>query len=102
MGHSEKFKTYVAQRGYNLLSPAQYGKVLENAGFINVKAEDRSEQFAGVLRSEIEKTESIKAEFIREFDEAGYKYIVEGWQEKLGRVESGDQRWGLFYAEKSL
>lgn len=36
----------------------------------------------------------------QEFDEAGYKYIVDGWKEKLGRVEMGDQRWGLFYAEK--
>ncbi|XP_005096334.1 phosphoethanolamine N-methyltransferase 3 isoform X2 [Aplysia californica] len=99
--HSEKFKTYVKQRGYNLLSPAQYGKVLEAAGFVNVRAEDRSAQFAKVLKSEIAKTESIKDEFIKEFDEDGYRYIVDGWKEKLGRVEIGDQRWGLFYAEKS-
>ena len=25
--HSEQFKTYVAQRGYHLLSPVQYGEV---------------------------------------------------------------------------
>jgi len=98
--HSEKFKSYVKQRGYNLLSPAQYGKVLENAGFVNVNAQDRSAQFVDVLHSEIKKTESIKDEFIKEFDEAGYKYIVDGWKEKVDRVELGDQRWGLFYAEK--
>jgi len=100
--HSDKFKTYVKQRGYNLLSPAQYGKVLETAGFVNVRAEDRSEQFANVIRSEIVKTESIRDEFVQEFDDAGYKYIVDGWKEKLGRVDIGDQRWGLFYAEKPL
>ena len=38
--------------------------------------------------------------FAQEFDEAGYKYIVDGWKEKVDRVELGDQRWGLFYAEK--
>ncbi|XP_059144451.1 uncharacterized protein LOC131931640 [Physella acuta] len=98
--HSEKFKTYVKQRGYNLLSPAAYGKVLEEAGFVNVRAEDRTQQFADILKVEIARTESIKDEFIAEFNEDGYKYIVDGWKEKLGRVELGDQRWGLFYAEK--
>ena len=38
---------------------------------------------------------------LQEFDEEGYKYIVDGWKVKLGRVEQGDQRWGLFYAEKA-
>ncbi|BFZ12596.1 hypothetical protein BsWGS_15635 [Bradybaena similaris] len=98
--HSEQFKAYVKQRGYNLLSPEAYGKVLEEAGFINVRAEDRTQQFADILRAEIARTENIKEEFIEEFDEDGYKYIVDGWKVKLGRVELGDQRWGLFYAEK--
>ncbi|CAL1532532.1 unnamed protein product [Lymnaea stagnalis] len=98
--HSENFKTYVKQRGYNLLSPAAYGKVLEAAGFVNVRAEDRTQQFADILRTEIERTERIKDEFIQEFDETGYKIIVDGWKEKQGRVDLGDQRWGLFYAEK--
>uniref|UniRef100_A0A2C9L659 phosphoethanolamine N-methyltransferase n=1 Tax=Biomphalaria glabrata TaxID=6526 RepID=A0A2C9L659_BIOGL len=98
--HSDLFKAYVQQRGYNLLSPAAYGKVLEEAGFINVKAEDKTQQFADILKIEIERTESNKEEFIKQFDEDGYNYIVDGWKEKLVRVELGDQRWGLFYAEK--
>ncbi|KAH9503431.1 hypothetical protein Btru_067923 [Bulinus truncatus] len=98
--HSDKFRAYVKQRGYNLLSPAAYGKVLEDAGFINVKAEDKTGQFADILKVEIARTENNKEEFIKQFDEAGYNYIVDGWKEKLVRVELGDQRWGLFYAEK--
>lgn len=98
--HSEEFKAYVKQRGYTLLSPEEYGKTLEQAGFVNVRAEDRSKQFADILKSEISKTESGKEKFIADFDEDGYNKIVIGWKEKLGRVEMGDQRWGLFYAEK--
>ncbi|GFO25063.1 phosphoethanolamine N-methyltransferase-like [Plakobranchus ocellatus] len=100
--HSEKFKGYVKQRGYHLLSPAAYGKVLEQAGFVNVRAEDRSKQFAQILSSEIARTEKGKDQFIADFDESGYNYIVNGWKEKLERVELGDQRWGLFYAEKPI
>ncbi|RUS82646.1 hypothetical protein EGW08_009599 [Elysia chlorotica] len=98
--HSEKFKAYVKQRGYILLSPEAYGKTLEQAGFVDVRAEDRSTQFANILKSEISKTEAGKENFIADFDEDGYNSIVNGWKEKLGRVETGDQRWGLFYAEK--
>ncbi|GFO25066.1 phosphoethanolamine N-methyltransferase-like, partial [Plakobranchus ocellatus] len=100
--HSEKFKGYVKQRGYYLLSPAAYGKVLEQAGFVNIRAEDRSKQFAQILSSEIARSEKGKDQFIADFDEAQYNYIVNGWKEKLERLELGDQRWGLFYAEKPI
>nr|KAG5713033.1 hypothetical protein BaRGS_021827 [Batillaria attramentaria] len=36
----------------------------------------------------------------QEFCEEDYNYIVNGWKDKLVRVGEGDQRWGLFYAEK--
>ncbi|ESO87855.1 hypothetical protein LOTGIDRAFT_219756 [Lottia gigantea] len=100
--HSEEFKAYVKQRGYNLLNPSQYGKVLEKAGLVNVKAEDKTVLFGEILRSELERTLSIKDEFIEEFGEKNYNDIVEGWTDKVKRVGKGDgdQRWGLFYAEK--
>jgi len=99
--HSEDFKKYVKQRGYNLLSPAAYGKVLEEVGFVNVNAKDNTDMFLDVLRGEVTKTEKIKEEFIKEFSESDYNYIVDGWKEKIKRASpSGNQRWGLFYAEK--
>ncbi|XP_074645106.1 uncharacterized protein LOC141914452 [Tubulanus polymorphus] len=100
--HSEQFQKYVKQRGYTLLSPAAYGKVLEEVGFVNVKAEDRTQMFVDVLKNEVAKTENIKDEFIKEFSESDYLYIVDGWKEKITRAsDNGNQRWGLFYAEKS-
>lgn len=36
----------------------------------------------------------------QEFSEEDYLAIVNGWREKLGRSNSGDQRWGLFYATR--
>ncbi|XP_050397141.2 uncharacterized protein LOC126815505 isoform X2 [Patella vulgata] len=98
--HSDAFKLYVKQRGYNLLSPQQYGEVLKEAGLVNVRAEDKSELFTQVLEGELQKTEKMREEFIKEFSEEDYDYIVNGWKDKLVRVRQGDQRWGLFYAEK--
>ncbi|XP_064611284.1 uncharacterized protein LOC135475355 [Liolophura sinensis] len=98
--HTAAFKEYVKQRGYFLISPAQYGKELETAGFVNVRAEDRSEQFIDVLKRELVKFEKMKDEFISEFSVEDYNYIENGWREKIERVTAQDQKWGLFYAEK--
>jgi len=94
------FQNYVKQRGYILYTPPQYGKFIEQAGFSNVRAEDRSAQFIQVIKTELQRAESMKAEFIKEFSEEDYLAIVNGWSEKLQRCNTGDQRWGLFYATR--
>ena len=41
---SDSFAAYIKQRGYDLHTPEAYGKLLERAGFTQVKAEDRTWQ----------------------------------------------------------
>lgn len=38
--------------------------------------------------------------FFQEFSREDYDDIVGGWKDKLVRTAAGDQRWGVFYAEK--
>ncbi|KAJ8255283.1 hypothetical protein GJAV_G00203130 [Gymnothorax javanicus] len=97
---SPQFQEYVQQRGYILYTPSQYGKFLEQAGFSRVRAEDRTSQFMQVIQMELQKMEAITEEFMKEFSEEDYNAIVTGWREKLQRSLQGDQRWGLFYAER--
>nr|XP_033812629.1 phosphomethylethanolamine N-methyltransferase-like [Geotrypetes seraphini] len=97
---SQVFAEYVRQRGYILYTPQEYGKFLEQVGFINVSAEDRTKQFVDVLNMELHRTEDMKEEFTQMFSKEDYNYIVESWKEKLHRCKIGDQRWGFFYAEK--
>uniref|UniRef100_A0A8C9ZME3 phosphoethanolamine N-methyltransferase n=1 Tax=Sander lucioperca TaxID=283035 RepID=A0A8C9ZME3_SANLU len=94
------FEAYVKQRGYVLYTPSQYGKFLQDAGFCNVCSEDRTAQFIQMIKTELQRAEVIKDEFIQEFSEEDYFAIVNGWSEKLERSNSGDQRWGLFYATR--
>ncbi|XP_053541546.1 phosphoethanolamine methyltransferase isoform X2 [Ictalurus punctatus] len=94
------FQEYVNQRGYILYTPQRYGKYLEEAGFTNVRADDRTAQFIQVIKSELKRAEEIKVEFIQEFSQEDYDTIVNGWTEKLQRCETGDQRWGLFCATR--
>lgn len=96
--NSDHFKKYVKQRGCDLLSLAEYGKVLEKAEFTNVQADDRTDLLVECLESDLNKTEEMRDEFIKEFSPEDYDYIVNGLKDKLGRVD--EQRWGVFYAEK--
>jgi phosphoethanolamine N-methyltransferase len=97
---SDRFKAYVASRGYHLLSPSQYGRVLETVGFTDVVAEDRTEHFVEVLKEELERTLITKDEFIKETSEQDFDDIVNGWKSKLVRCADGDQKWGLFIGKK--
>ncbi|KAL8201946.1 hypothetical protein R6Q57_011093 [Mikania cordata] len=97
---SGDFAEYIKQRGYDLHDLETYGQMLRNAGFEQVIAEDRTEQFKEVLSRELERVEKEKEEFIHDFSEEDYNDIVGGWKAKLVRSGSGEQRWGLFFAKK--
>lgn len=96
-----QFAEYVKQRGYILYTPPQYGKFIEQAGFSRVRADDRTAQFIHVIKTELERAETIKNEFIKEFSEEDYLAIINGWSDKLQRCNTGDQRWGLFHATRN-
>lgn len=97
---SQQFDQYVASRGYHLLTPNQYGQVLKDAKFINVTAEDRTQQFIGILQDEVKRTKASKTAFIQDTSPEDYDAIVDGWTNKIQRCQDGDQKWGLFIAQK--
>ncbi|XP_034699396.1 phosphomethylethanolamine N-methyltransferase-like [Vitis riparia] len=98
---SPEFQEYIEQRGYDLHDVKAYGQMLKDAGFGEVIAEDRTEQFIKVLQREMDAVEKNKDEFIQDFSEEDYNEIVGGWKSKLNRSSSGEQRWGLFIAKKN-
>uniref|UniRef100_A0A0D9V4H2 phosphoethanolamine N-methyltransferase n=1 Tax=Leersia perrieri TaxID=77586 RepID=A0A0D9V4H2_9ORYZ len=97
---SEEFAAYIKQRGYDLHNVKAYGQMLENAGFHDVIAEDRTDQFLSVLQRELAEVEKNKNEFVSDFSQEDYDAIVNGWKSKLQRSSAGEQRWGLFIATK--
>lgn len=97
---SPEFAAYIKQRGYDLHDVQAYGQMLKDAGFNEVVAEDRTDQFLKVLERELDAVEKEKERFIADFSEEDYNDIVGGWKAKLVRSSSGEQRWGLFFAKK--
>ncbi|XP_039257506.2 uncharacterized protein LOC120334118 [Styela clava] len=99
--HSQEFKDYVAQRGYFLLTVDQYGQELQNAGFTNVKAVDKTDMFVSILQKELQLFDRKKGDFAKKFSVEDFDSIKTGWNDKLRRCGKGDQKWGFFYAEKA-
>ncbi|XP_023003747.1 phosphomethylethanolamine N-methyltransferase-like isoform X3 [Cucurbita maxima] len=97
---SPAFAEYIKQRGYDLHDVKSYGQMLEEAGFKDVVAEDRTDQFMSVLQRELDAVEKEKDAFIHDFSEEDYNDIVGGWKAKLERCWCGEQKWGLFIAHK--
>ncbi|CAK0779821.1 hypothetical protein CVIRNUC_004862 [Coccomyxa viridis] len=97
---SEDFAVYIKQRGYDLHSVEEYGRMLQGAGFAGVKAEDRTWQFKASLKRELKTAQEGRAAFVSDFSEKHYDAIIGGWQDKLERVAGGAQKWGLFTATK--
>ncbi|CAL9068775.1 phosphoethanolamine N-methyltransferase-like [Musa acuminata AAA Group] len=98
---SEDFAAYIKQRGYDLHDVDDYGQMLKDAGFHEVIAEDRTNQFLEVLQKELDAVEKDKEAFIHDFSQEDYDEIVSGWKAKLKRSWTGEQRWGLFIAKKN-
>lgn len=97
---SPAFAAYIKQRGYDLHSIPGYGRLLEAAGFVYVKAEDRTRQFIDCLSAELARVEENRESFTSRFGADGYAAVVDGWRDKLARARAGEQRWGLFVARK--
>jgi len=98
--HSERFRDYVAQRGYKLHTVKEYGAILQRVGFNNVVAADKSGLMVDIMNMELDKFNKIREKFIHEFSEQDFTYISEGWKDKVVRCKDGDQAWGLFTASK--
>ncbi|CAO2827092.1 unnamed protein product [Amaranthus hypochondriacus] len=97
---SPEFAMYIKQRGYDLHDVEAYGQMLREAGFGEVIADDRTNQFIQVLQKELDTLEKEKEDFIHDFSKEDYNDIVSGWKAKLTRSSVGEQRWGLFIALK--
>ncbi|CAD7698098.1 unnamed protein product [Ostreobium quekettii] len=98
---SERFAEYIQQRNYDLHSVEAYGKMLSDAGFVDVVAEDATGLFISSVQRELGVAERERNDFVAEFSEQDFEAVVSGWKEKLDRATAGEQCWGLFMARRA-
>jgi len=95
---SGPFCEYVEASGYHLVDLARYGTALSSAGFERVAVEDRTEQFAAILRAELARLDADRASFLADLTAEDLAYLRDRWLTKLDFVRRGDLKWGLFRA----
>ena len=84
---------YVKQRGYSPATVDKYRKILETSGFVDIKCHDWTHVFKSALESELKRLEEGKQEFLAEFSLQDWNELVDGWRQKLVRVDRGNQAW---------
>lgn len=97
---SPEFQAYVRSTGYHLIDPASYGKLLEGAGFVNVKVEDATEKFIEIMKREAGRLEQNRDDFVGTFSEADLNYLIERWSMKDSFCRAGDMKWGIYQASR--
>jgi phosphoethanolamine N-methyltransferase len=80
---SAEFSAYIEQRQYDLRTVQGYRALLEQAGFVQVVAEDRTAEFLSIMRSEL----------ARIADDAVHAEIRQSWLDKIERGRRGEQGW---------
>jgi phosphoethanolamine N-methyltransferase len=91
---SQSFERYVTSRGYDLTTLHEYERTLIKAGFARVRAVDLTSRFAEIHARELERLER-SGESVEDLSD-----LAAAWREKRERAIKGEQRWGLFTAER--
>jgi phosphoethanolamine N-methyltransferase len=90
----DEFTEYVKERVYCLHTLPESVTLLQSAGFIDVEAHDLTTRFVEILETELS---TIRA---ANLDDPVRTKLETGWQAKLQRAGTGDQRWGLLAARR--
>ncbi|KAI9114028.1 hypothetical protein K1719_015279 [Acacia pycnantha] len=99
-GPSAEYAECIKKGGYYLHDLKAYRRMIQNAGFDDVIAEDQTNLFMKTLQQELNALENKKDSFILDFSEEEYNEMVEKWKTKKNRGASGEHIWGWFVATK--
>jgi len=90
----DDFQTYVDERNYCLHTIEEYAKILQEAGFVQVNAEDLTGRFTEILEQELDTISAL------DLSDEKRTSLKQSWSEKLQRSRLGCHRWGLFSGRK--
>jgi phosphoethanolamine N-methyltransferase len=98
---SPQFEQYIAETGYHVVEPEQYGQLLRGAGFVDVVVHDGTPTFVDILRRESKRLVEHQADFLTVFTEQDLNYLVERWAMKDRFCQAGDMKWGIYLGSRS-
>jgi phosphoethanolamine N-methyltransferase len=97
---SPAFEDYIAEMGYHVVEPEEYGQLLRDAGFVEVVVDDATITFVDILRRESKRLVDHRDDFLSSFSGDDLNYLVSRWAMKDGFCRAGDMKWGIYLASK--
>lgn len=91
---SGTFRSYVEEFGYDLRPMGEIAELIGDAGFTDVIATDKTEQFVEIHQRELDELPAT------DLSPAAQAELRLGWLAKIDRAQQGDQRWGWFQATR--
>ncbi|XP_021380379.1 phosphoethanolamine N-methyltransferase 1-like isoform X2 [Mizuhopecten yessoensis] len=98
--HTQQFKDYVKTFGYSILSQREYCSTLEEAGFVQIETENKTDLFIKTTTQELDRLVTRREEYIEDFSLEDYEAFSTMWRNTQKCAAIGDQILGLFFAEK--
>jgi phosphoethanolamine N-methyltransferase len=77
---SDALEAYVSARGYDLKEVPAYAAMLRAAGFVEVRAEDRTEQLRACLERELAAVQAGREAFVEALGADAYAAVTRSWQ----------------------
>lgn len=103
---TDAFKSYLNNRGYELLELDCYKKLLVDNGLDRVLAQDITPRFYDSIRREreqlVDPTNGRRKLFLQQYPMSELQHMVTSYDEKLARVESGNQKHLLLLGHKPM
>jgi phosphoethanolamine N-methyltransferase len=93
---SEEFAAYTDAAGYHLHTAEDYTDLIAQAGFIDVRVDDRAQDLLIILQRDLERI----ADPLTPLSDDDRTYLTERWRLKQRACESGDMRWWHVRASK--
>jgi SAM-dependent methyltransferase len=90
---SQDFTDYVAETGYYLLQADEYAETLEEAGFTQAVATDKTGAFIEILESELLRLAEVCAGPKPALEEDDRDFLHERWTHKIDWCKAGHMRW---------
>ena len=90
---SQEFTDYVAETGYYLLQADEYADALEEAGFTQAVATDKTGAFIEILESELLRLAEVCAGPKPALQEDDRAFLHERWTHKIDWCKAGHMRW---------
>lgn len=88
------FRSYVQEFGYDLRTMEEIVELINAAGFTDVVATDKTQQFIEIHQRELAELPTT------DLGQADQDELRLGWLAKIDRAERGEQRWAWFQATR--